>query len=393
MKRLIVCLDGTWNAPDTGEAPTNVVKIMRAVAPSGSDARGAPVPQIVFYDRGVGTGDIVDKVKGGLVGAGLDTNVLDGYRFLANNYEPGDEIYLFGFSRGAFTARSLAGFIGRVGLAAKARLYILQDLWAYNRSCRPGRPPPPLPPHLQAAMKHGHPEVPVKCVGVWDTVGALGIPGEALRFLNRGRYEFHDVTLGGHIEVALHVVAIDEQREPFRPTLWEPPRTPPPRPQLVEQVWFPGVHSNVGGSYPDARLSDLALHWMIRRTAAATGLTFDPGYLTARVDGNAQGRIYESRTALYQVSRLMPYVRLIGQNPVPREWWRRWIKRTSTRADGRPHAGEMLHRSALDRHRNDPDYRPANLVAALAQGAPYPLPVVGYDGDYPGNPRPPVAGL
>jgi hypothetical protein len=161
----------------------------------------------------------------------------------------------------------------------------------------------------------------------------------------------------------------------------------------VEQVWFPGVHSNVGGSYPDARLSDLALHWMMRRVAAATGLVLDRAYLAAQVRPDFHGKLYESRTATYAVSKAMPFLRLIRQNPVPPQWWRKWVKRMSLAPDGKPFMNEMLHQSALDRYREDPGYRPPNLVAALADGAPQPVPVVGYDGGYPGNPRPPVPGL
>ena len=142
MKRLVVCLDGTWNEPDNGEKPTNVVKLMRAVRPSTRGPRGTTVPQVVFYDPGVGTGGALDKITGGAFGEGLGENVRDGYRFLANNYEAADEIYLFGFSRGAFTARSLAGFIGRVGLASKARLDTLKVLWDYYRACKPGQRSP-----------------------------------------------------------------------------------------------------------------------------------------------------------------------------------------------------------------------------------------------------------
>lgn len=394
MKRLIVCLDGTWNAPDNGAKPTNVVKILRAIRPSAGG-----IPQVVFYDKGVGTGDAIDRVRGGMFGTGLEENVQDGYRFLASNYEPYDEIYLFGFSRGAFTARSLAGFIGKFGLLSKARMHVLRDLWDHYRECEPERPPPPLPERVEQALTDGrqkkflHEAVRIKCVGVWDTVGARGVPVETLRFLNRGKYEFHDVNLGPHIDVALHAVAIDEKRGPFAPTLWKAPRQPAPSAQVVEQVWFPGVHSNIGGSYEDARLSDLTLHWMIERVHATTGLEFDPGYIAQHVQGDwsenaRQGTVYESRTALYTVSRAMPFLRLIGQNRPDTAWWRRYVKRMNESEDGQAYFNEMIHQSAIDRyHHSAAGYRPPNLVAAL--NAPRTPNVVTYGGDYPGNPHPP----
>lgn len=391
MKRLVVCLDGTWNAPDNGDAPTNVVKIMRAVRPSATDAQGGTVNQVVFYDPGVGTGGPIDKFTGGALGLGLDVNVRDGYRFLANNYEPGDEIYLFGFSRGAFTARSLAGFIGRVGLASKARLGTLKVLWDYYRACKPGQPAPPEPAKVTEALQFGHRDVRIRCVGVWDTVGALGVPGEALKGFNRKQFQFHDVTLGQKIDVALHAVAIDEKRGPFAPTLWEPHSQGLGPGQVVEQVWFAGVHSNVGGSYADSGLSDLALEWMIRRVAATTELAFDPAFVAEQVSrtANIRGKLYESRTKLYTVSKMAPFIRLIGQNPVKLSWWRKWIKRMNVRPGGQPYLNEMIHQSAIDRHQAGLGYGPDNLVAALAGDAPHKLPVVGYDGDYPGNPKPP----
>jgi len=115
--RLIVCFDGTWNTPDQAGNPTNVVKILRAIT-----ARGGDKTQIVFYDKGVGTGGFTDKILGGASGKGLTENMIDGYRFLANNYQDGDELYIFGFSRGAYTARALAGLIHFAGLLTPSHL-------------------------------------------------------------------------------------------------------------------------------------------------------------------------------------------------------------------------------------------------------------------------------
>ncbi|MEM7024395.1 MAG: DUF2235 domain-containing protein [Pseudomonadota bacterium] len=374
-KRLVVCLDGTWNTPDKGANPTNVVKIMRSIRPTGNDGK----PQITFYDTGVGTGGPVDSIFGGAFGRGLGENVKDGYRFLANNYEPGDEIYIFGFSRGAFTARCLAGFIACCGISRKTMMGELPDVWqlfadrANHTEHQRSR--------LGQIRALSATDVRITCLGVWDTVGSLGIPVESLQWVNRERYEFLDAKLGANVDHAFHALAIDEKRGPFGPTLWQEPDHDDN--ETVEQVWFVGVHSNIGGSYPDARLSDLPLRWMIDRVRATCDLAFDEGHVKDSVDGNHLGTLYESRGPLYTVSKLLPYQRLIGQNTVEGSWLRRWLPRTNRPEAGRPFVNEMIHRSAIDRFgklapvdgEGEVLYQPANLAAAIGK-----LPVVEYDG-------------
>lgn len=387
-KRLIVCLDGTWNTPDEGDNPTNVVKIMRAIRPTGNDE----VHQIVFYDKGVGTGGPIDTIRGGVFGKGVDDNVQDGYRFLVNNYVRGDELYLFGFSRGAFTARALAGFIGKYGMIEKGEMRLLPQLWKLYEKRKSGKE---ATGKLKKALDAGIADVSIKCVGVWDTVGALGIPAEVFGPANRKRFQFLDASLGKNVDVALHAVAIDEKRGPFVPTLWEKKARDT---QLVEQVWFPGVHSNVGGSYLDARLSDTALDWMIKRLKATTELSFDNDYINDkdRVDSNALGKLYDSRGNLYIFSRVSPKIRLIGQNKVSASWLRRLTMRTTERDNGGPYLNEMIHQSAIDRFGREAPvengkevYEPANLAAVLADDAIHKLPIVGHDGNYDGNRHPP----
>ena len=381
MKRLIICLDGTWNAPDNGAEPTNVVKMMRAIRTS--DDKG--VAQVTFYDRGVGTGGPIDKLRGGVFGKGLDENVQDGYRFLVNNHQDKDEVYLFGFSRGAYTARSLAGFLGRVGLIKKMDMRWLPDLWQFYKG-------KPIVTEARKAVDAGRKKVPIRCVGVWDTVGAMGVPVESLRALNSGKFQFHDTNMGGNVDIGLHAIAIDEKRGPFAPTFWKQKARDN---QLVEQVWFPGVHSNIGGSYDDPQLSDLALEWMIRRLQATSDLAFDDAYISDHIDGKALGTIYESRTMLYSVSKALPFIRLIGQNTVPVSWLRKFFPRTITNEGDAPFLNEMIHQCAIDRFSKMAPvegkkkvYRPATLAAAL-ENPRHPLKVVGYDGDYNGNPFPP----
>jgi Uncharacterized alpha/beta hydrolase domain (DUF2235) len=136
-------------------------------------------------------------------------------------------------------------------------------------------------------------------------------------YIGRNRkHQFHDTQLCDLVECAFHAVAIDEKRGPFGPTLWQKRKDERLNQRVVEQAWFPGVHSNIGGSYPDAGLSDLALLWMIKRVQAHTTLAFDESYISKRVRPDPLGEIYESRSALYSDSKFYPYQRLIGQNPV-----------------------------------------------------------------------------
>lgn len=403
-RRLILCLDGTWNSNDKSDKVTNVVKLLRSI-PS-VDSRGTS--QILYYGRGVGTGN-GEKIRGGFSGAGLDTNIIDGFRFLGNNYHPGDEIYLFGFSRGAYTARSLAGLINLAGIFCSAclgrPLEKLLDIWRDRTLSREEK---------QAAINripdvHRHEHVQIKCVGVWDTVGSLGIPSDLAKQLSlASRWYFHDVHLGPHIDVALHALAIDEKRGAFPPTLWEKPIDQPlPPGQVVEQVWFPGVHSNVGGSYPDDRLSDIALDWMIKRLRRhtpleITGLGLNPANLP--VEKCVQGKGIESRTALYMTSYPYPYLRTLCNVLTPptgkidgliRNMFKPENSRRNLPDTNEETVNEYLHISALQRWRlpqvqhdlaEDKDsplqpYRPPNLAALISGRKGKKIDVVGWDGE------------
>ena len=224
-KRLIVCCDGTWNKPDQGGGPTNVTKMARAILPRRADGE----LQLVYYDEGVGTGNSLDRFVGGAFGIGLGANVQQAYRFLALNYEPGDLILMFGFSRGAYTVRSLAGLVSLVGLLRKGDLDQMPTVWHYYRT---------KPEDRQRDFIDGRwigerrPEVDL--IGVWDTVGALGIPGNFLSRIGRRRHEFHDVTLGRKIRRAYQALAIDERRKSFAPAVWDTAEAQPG--QVVEQA-------------------------------------------------------------------------------------------------------------------------------------------------------------
>ncbi|EGV27918.1 Protein of unknown function DUF2235 [Thiorhodococcus drewsii AZ1] len=398
IRRLVVCFDGTWNTPDRGGNPTNVVKMVRAVRPMDDEG----VSQIAFYDKGVGTGNLLDRVVGGASGVGLTENIIDGYRFLANNYVEGDEIYVFGFSRGAYTARSLVGFIALVGMLSpndlggslREVIEIYRD-GVHDEAYRRER--------IEALGLERKTGIPIRCVGVWDTVGALGIPGDLGRRLLKSMFYFQNVQLDDKVTLALHAIGIDEKRSAFAPTLWVGPQDAElPSGQTVEQVWFPGVHSNVGGSYKDAGLSDVALDWMVKRISALTDLALDQRYLKDAVSPNPFGKGVESRTAMYKSSLIYPYQRIIDQ-VIPEggrfgNWFRATFPafaRRNVPPSGFQTINERLHVSTLERWTKPvvtdcpkgracapTDYRPPNLEAVIrARRAGKPISVVGWDGE------------
>lgn len=303
-KRLIVCCDGTWNWPDQKGNPTNVVKLTRAILPTAADG----TIQTVFYDTGVGTGNRLDRIAGGLLGAGLGENVKQAYAALALNYAPGDEVYFFGFSRGAFTVRSLGGLIGLVGILDKRHLDKFNHAWDYYRT-----PPPRRTPRQREKFRRRFGDAPprpmrIDFIGVWDTVGALGIPFGPLRFVGKRKFQFHNTNLGDNVARAYQALAIDERRRVFAPAVWKREAGIEDRlraygidDQVIEQTWFAGAHSNVGGGYPDTGLSDIAFVWMARK-AQACGLALDEAYVERTQEGTRHVLV-DSRTVRW---RLLP---------------------------------------------------------------------------------------
>lgn len=298
-RRLVVCSDGTWNWPDQRGGPTNVVKLLRAIRPTDR----AGIPQIMFYDSGVGTGNWSDRIFGGALGWGLGKNVRQGYGFIADNYDRdnGDELFLFGFSRGAFTVRSLAGMISLVGLLPKRSMHLFEKAWDYYRLKPEDRDP--SEEGRKAYLGVETRPTKVHFIGVWDTVGALGIPVSPLRWLGRNLFAFHNTTLCSNIQHACQALAIDERRRAFAPVLWTRDTSPAFARKLLkhgiarqnlEQTWFAGAHSNVGGGYEDCALADIALDWMVCRAEDA-GLEVDRDYLASIRKATTQ-RLVNSRT-------------------------------------------------------------------------------------------------
>lgn len=296
-KQLILLLDGTWNDADEGPAVTNIVRLRELInrsltdAPVSTGAKGHMSSRrlayekderqrLVFYQRGVGTDGFRDSFLGGAFGEGVDGNVRRAYKFLARRYERDDEIFIFGFSRGAFTARSLVGLINCSGLlqAEYCSTEKEQKVWDLYRTSPNDRHSADF-----AALRpysHDPRSFEIACVGVFDTVGALGIPSDLWWRHKRLRYGFHDVELGSAVKLCLQALAIDEHRKEFPATYWRKPRFKALRGLTVEQVWFPGAHCDVGGGYIDeakrkkrdetvASLDDLSLDWMVRRVKAA----------------------------------------------------------------------------------------------------------------------------
>ncbi len=300
MKRLVVCCDGTWNKPDN-ETITNVEKIARTVQSDPRATGGAY--QLVYYVSGVGAGSYAaDRVLGGAFGFGLVHNVIASYRFLAQNYEPGDEIFIVGFSRGAYTARSVAGMVGKVGLLTKKAL-VEEKLPAAVRMYEQTDSPDGAFGASADEFKHDHCHpAKVDFLGVFDTVGALGVPG-----FMRHAPRFHDVQLSPQILRARHALAVDETRLKFAPTFWEAPEEPsgaPTEDARVKQVWFEGAHSDVGGGYRQTGLSDTALLWMAREAHAA-GLVFDVSLLNHYVDSGADPIRHNPLNRMFKVDNMM----------------------------------------------------------------------------------------
>ena len=303
MKRIVICADGTWNKPEKDldkDFPTNVLKVARAIAPVAKDG----VKQVVFYDWGLGSYHA--SIAGGGFGKGINKNIADNYRFIVQNYDPGDELYFFGFSRGAYTVRSLAGFINNCGILKREHANRIDEAFDIYKN-------PDIQPKDDFSVNYRKKyavdsKVRIKFIGVWDTVGALGIPFRMFGFLNE-KHLFHDNKIGPNIDVARHAMAIDELRDDFKPTIWKKRRG-----MDLRQVWFAGVHSDVGGGYePDENgesLADIPLKWMLGE-AAESKLQFE-NHIYKNLKGNPLTERHDEYEGFFKV--LGKYKRKIYHN-------------------------------------------------------------------------------
>jgi uncharacterized protein (DUF2235 family) len=336
MKRIAIFCDGTWNTPDEtvdGKlCQTNVVKMAEALSPLSLDGR----QQLLYYDTGVGSeGGLLKRIFDGATGTGISENILQAYRFIIKSYEPGDELYFFGFSRGAFTVRSLAGLIRNSGILKPENIDKVVAAYRIYKSRKLEHQPREVEATLFRKTFAVAESTRIKFIGVWDTVGALGNPLLMNGILSR-KNGFHDTDLSTRIDNAFHALAIDEKRKNFGATLWH--QQMGTKDQVLEQVWFPGVHSDVGGGYPQSGLSDIALEWMVGK-AQGCDLQFE----SIDLKTNSLDEKHESYTGFY---KLQP----------------RLFRPICLEVQGKGKTNESLYPAVIERYHNDQSYRPKNLV-------------------------------
>lgn len=332
MKKIAIFCDGTWNSPNRRE-PTHVLELQRLLL--NNPHRG----QVAVYFSGIGTDDRYDgrggrllrKWGGGAFGWGLNTKVKQAYEFIAKVYQPGDEIYLFGFSRGAFTARSVAGMIRKCGIVADTSTRSING--AFELYSKRGRHNKPDADHIIRARAKMSPNfatseverrtpgrsgahlVKIAYVGVWDTVGARGIPVVALgpvAMMWNAQYRFHDMKLSKLVASARHALALDERRRLYKPAIWDNLNTlnggdtGDGRP--FQQMWFIGNHGILGGSRGDRKLAAFSLDWIFQ---GAKGLKLKPGARMPPVQPNALANAPElrPRRGLFKAWRTGPAAR------------------------------------------------------------------------------------
>lgn len=368
-KRLVVLFDGTWNAADSERAETNVARLARAVrANSGADG----VPQLCLYLRGVGTsGSRLERLFAGATGAGIDDIIRSAYMFLSQNYVPAhkdqagknvaaDEIFLFGFSRGAFAARSLSGLMGSVGLLKRQSLPHLSTAWTYYRDFK-NRSPQDFVKRYAKRKIETHDDVAINFLGVWDTVGALGIPVGFLGEISGLVHGFHDTTPSKIVRHGAQALAIDEQRDEFVPTLWTGDQ---PANSRIEQVWFAGCHSDVGGGYNDRGLADIPLLWMIDRAKFA-GLKVDeetPGLLPDPATIDVLAPTHDPREGWSVKDRLTPTIRSVCEQEVAVEFFEKLYRPRGPNQKPLKTINEMVHWTVAERFGKQGFSSPKDLV-------------------------------
>jgi uncharacterized protein (DUF2235 family) len=295
----------------------------------------------------VGTGRF-DRIRGGALGMGLDGNIRQAYAWLINNYRSGDELFIFGFSRGAYTARSLAGLIARCGIAKppgdtgrKDTAEIAQRAYDLYRPSSLG-----LDKARERAADFLAKEscaVDIHFLGVWDTVGALGVPGWKIA------EKFHDTELSANVKHAYHAMAIDEHRKSYEVIPW----SANPGKAIMEQRWFAGAHANIGGGYKDDLLPDISLKWMLRKACDCGLYLGERKGVQIKLDealpldnGEYRSPVRDSyREFLFGVSAVNPF----GQ---------RYFRPIGASFE------ESVDDSVFRKVEHDPNYRPRNLAHA-----------------------------
>jgi uncharacterized protein (DUF2235 family) len=304
-----------------------------ALSPVSADG----ITQLLYYDTGIGSeGKLTKRIFDGATGYGISGKILQAYRFIIDNYERGDELFLFGFSRGSFTVRSLSGLIRNSGILKPSNIHLIPKAYSIYHSRRTEYQPREIEATLFRKTYAVEETTRIKFIGVFDTVGALGNPLYMKSLLSR-RNQFHDTNLSSRVDNAFHALAIDEKRKNFEATLWH--QQPHSIGQVLEQVWFPGVHSDVGGGFPETEsgLSDIALKWMLEK-AQNCKLSFE----SIALKPDPMVKLHESYTGFY---RLQPKLfRPIGFDE-----------------PSKGNTNESLHSSVMQRCNGDLNYRPKNL--------------------------------
>ena len=384
-KRVILCFDGEWDPPpDSGvwgspartltqhsasgsvsPPATNVLRLYQSILPKTVDGR----VQQKWYDPGTEM-PWYHRFRDGSFGYGLDRTILQAYAYLAATYEPADELFIYGFSRGAYTARSLLGLLTSAGLPLPTLLHgdhlrlvreaaatlslasdapdqlregltrmvldpanhLIGEAYQTYRTLQSD----PQTSKLAIGRRRGTQDIAVTLLGLWDTVGPLGIPTNALRWLNEHRYNFRDTELSPIVQQAYHALAIDEHRADHNATLWTAPAKAG---QTIEQRWFAGAHGDLGGTYPDRELADVSLSWILRHSMRK-GLALDPSGLPEKP--NALSPMHDSFSECFVGFRKWIHSRFY-----------RPVMQTGTTT-------EVLDESVHTRLLHTPSYRPKN---------------------------------
>lgn len=385
-KRLILCFDGMWDRPPDPGTSTESSKVLHRPFSCHSQLTSSPATNVLKLYKSIPLraqdGRVQQKwyashneapwfrrFRAGTFGYGLDQTILQGYAYLAVTYEPGDELFIYGFSRGAYAARTLVGWLSYSGLLSTTQLNpgcvsrVRKAMAPPNSDAQPDELAQCLTDmvldpfnqsidhayHLYrnlhdeahslastAFRRRGTQDIPITVLGIWDTVGPLGIPTSALKWLNEHRYNFHDTELSPIVKRAYHAVALDEHRADYNATLWTSPASAG---QTIQQCWFSGAHGDVGGSYYEQELADISLSWIQRKSIEA-GLSIESG--AEPQEQNPFGLLHDS------------YVECLGGF---RKWFHsrfyRPVMQTGTNT-------ETLDESIRVRLFNNPEYRPNN---------------------------------
>ncbi len=343
-KNIVVFSDGTNQEGGKGN-PSNVYKLFNMV-------EDRTEKQIAFYDRGLGTD--WRRVTGNAFGAGISENILECYQFIFENYQAGDQIYLFGFSRGAFTVRSLSGFLHYFGILPKSRPELIKRAYDIYKNKNDEKRKKDANAFIE---KHHTQWTKIKFIGVWDTVGALGMP---IEWLDVGvntlfKHEFHDTRISGAVEAGYHALSIDDDRLVFHPTLWDEENIGKisywengerkEKDQIVEQVWFVGAHTDIGGGFEPlakgkskakASLSDIPFEWLLGKSEEH-GLRIYPRH-QINTNPDVLAKLHKARTGVGKAFKE--------------------TSRSKTKGLDKLKYPLKVHKSVLERVEKDKNYRP-----------------------------------